>query len=41
MSKVSDVDNAMTPEQRQKALKELQKSDSSQTGATTGTSAKQ
>ncbi len=41
LGKVSDLTNVMTPEERQKALQDLQKGDQAQTGSTTGTPAKQ
>ena len=41
LGKVSDLGNVMTPEQRQKTLKDLQKDDNSQTGTSTGSQAKQ
>jgi hypothetical protein len=41
LSKISDLDNVMTPEERQKALQEMQKSDQGQSGNTSGSHAKQ
>ena len=41
MGKISDMSNVMTPEQRQKALQDLQKSDTSPSSTATGSQAKQ
>ncbi len=41
LGKVIDLDNAMTPEQRQKALEELQKADQSQNSNASGSQTKQ
>ncbi len=41
LGKVTDLDNVMTPEQRQKALQDLQKGDQGQNGSATAPQAKQ
>ena len=41
LGKISDLSNVMTPEQRQKALQDLQKGDQAQNSSATGSPAKQ
>ncbi|MGO9486665.1 MAG: hypothetical protein ACLPX9_19165 [Rhodomicrobium sp.] len=41
IGKITDLENVMTPEQRQKALEELQKADQNQNNNASGSQAKQ
>ncbi len=41
LGKISDLDNVMTPEQRQKTVQDIQKDDPSQSGGAAKTASKQ